>query len=70
MSEAYTARLEAWAQQRVHMSLGLGMMLSQEANKALRHCAIGKVIDRQAQARAAREAVRRSFLMWEWEGAP
>jgi hypothetical protein len=51
MSEADTARLEAWAHQRVHMSIGWGMMLSQEANKALRHCAIGLVTDKAMKSR-------------------
>jgi hypothetical protein len=51
MSEADTARLEAWAYERVHMSVGWGMMLSQEANKALRHCAIGLVTDKTMKSR-------------------
>jgi hypothetical protein len=33
------------------MSVGWGMMLSQEANKALRHCAIGLVTDKTMKSR-------------------
>jgi len=36
-------RLEAWANYLVDAGTGVGMLLSQDANKILRHCRIGRV---------------------------
>lgn len=42
-SERPKARLEVWAMSLVDIGTGTGMLISQDSNKVLRRCQIGRV---------------------------